>query len=43
MSEDQKPAEKPAEQPAGDTPPTGLSVGDLQNIAMIFDVGRYRV
>lgn len=46
MSEDQKPAETqtaPAEQPAGNTPPaTGLSVGDLQNIAMIFDVASRR-
>jgi len=46
MSEDQKPAETqtaPAEQPAGDTPPsTGLSVGDLQNIAMIFEVASRR-
>ena len=42
MSEDQKPAETPAEQPAGDTPSTGLSVGDLQNIAMIFDVASRR-
>ena len=42
MSEDQKPAETPAEQPTPDTPPTGLSVGDLQNIAMIFDVASRR-
>ena len=45
MSEEQKPAETqtaPAEQPAGDVPQTGLSVGDLQNIAMIFEVASRR-
>jgi|TARA_B100000212_G_scaffold331667_1_gene299133 hypothetical protein len=41
--EEQKTAEQPATTPAGDTPPaTGLSVGDLQNIAMIFDVASRR-
>jgi hypothetical protein len=42
MSEEEnKPAEQPAT-PQPDAPATGLSVGDLQNIAMIFDVASRR-
>jgi len=42
MSEQEnKPAEQPAT-PQPDAPATGLSVGDLQNIAMIFDVASRR-
>ena len=41
MSEENKPAEQPAT-PQPDAPATGLSVGDLQNIAMIFDVASRR-
>ena len=38
MSEENKPAETQPATPQPDAPATGLSVGDLQNIAMIFDV-----
>ena len=41
MSEENKPAEQSAT-PQPDAPATGLSVGDLQNIAMIFDVASRR-
>ena len=42
MSEENKPAETPSATPQPDAPATGLSVGDLQNIAMIFDVASRR-
>ncbi len=42
MSEENKPAETQPATPQPDAPATGLSVGDLQNIAMIFDVASRR-
>ena len=43
MSEENKPAEtQPATAPADANQTTGLSVGDLTNIAMIFDVASRR-
>ena len=42
MSEENKPAETQSATPQPDAPATGLSVGDLQNIAMIFDVASRR-
>ena len=42
MSEENKPAETQSASPQPDAPATGLSVGDLQNIAMIFDVASRR-
>ena len=42
MSEENKPAETQPATTQPDTPATGLSVGDLQNIAMIFDVASRR-
>ena len=42
MSEENKPAEQPATAPADANQSTGLSVGDLTNIAMIFDVASRR-
>ena len=42
MSEENKPAETHPAPPQPDAPATGLSVGDLTNIAMIFDVASRR-
>ncbi len=42
MSEENKPAETQPATPQPDAPATGLSVGDLTNIAMIFDVASRR-
>tara|TARA_Y100001937_G_scaffold72560_1_gene98726 strand:+ start:51 stop:362 length:312 start_codon:yes stop_codon:yes gene_type:complete len=42
MSEENKPAEQPATAPTDAGQGTGLSVGDLTNIAMIFDVASRR-
>ena len=42
MSEENKPAETQPATPQPDAPATGLSVGDLQSIAMIFDVASRR-
>ena len=42
MSEENKPAEQTATPPADGSQPSGLSVGDLTNIAMIFDVASRR-
>ena len=42
MSEENKPAETQSATPQPDAPATGLSVGDLTNIAMIFDVASRR-
>ena len=42
MSEENKPAETQPATSQPDAPATGLSVSDLQNIAMIFDVASRR-
>ena len=42
MSEENQPAETQPATPQPDAPATGLSVGDLTNIAMIFDVASRR-